>query len=91
MIMERIRETANKEFRHMRKEDLPIRAILCYPGWYIDYTRTDCNGFYITNDELLLQYLRKREPVWNQEQTSSMAQMLGEYMRKNRMDILLEE
>jgi hypothetical protein len=91
IFFERLKEAGNQNLDVHRKQDIPIRAILCYPGWFVDFDRSDCSDVYVTNDELLLQYLRKREPVWTQKQVTTAAQIFGEYLRNKRRGVLLTD
>lgn len=91
IVFDLLSETGNPAFQFRRKEEIPVRTIICYPGWYVDYKKTNCNSIYVTNDELLLRYLHKRDPVWGQREVNLMAELFGKYLRNKCRGLLLAD
>jgi len=43
-----------------RERQIPIKPAIVYPGWYVDFDKSRPSDFYLTNEKLLLQYIRRR-------------------------------
>lgn len=64
--------------------DLPVKGLLVYPGWFVDYRKSPPHAVNVTNEDLMVTYIKKREPTLSDAEALELGEAIGEHLRDQR-------
>ena len=85
-LFQLLREKPNPVCRLTDERQLPVKPVVVYPGWYVDFTEAKSRGSstFVTNETLLPGCIQGCPPVLSEQETTELADVLDADLRKQR-------
>ena len=87
LIVEVIDKSGNADLAAAKK-DMPIRPVIVYPGWFIEFKQFRSAAFGVTNEKTLLNHLKDSRATLSREQAKALGDLLGTHLRELRRELI---